>query len=735
MSLVSTLSPRFGAAFAIAAFILLSKSTPCAEPLGTIAGSVVSNRNDPASGASVTLVELRRRTTADEKGAFRFERVPPGKYLIEVLSPRFGSALVPVTLKPGETAELTIPLDLTVHTEEVVVSASLDARSSLDVARPVTVLDSSELQSRMQPTIGETLAQEPGVSATSYSPGASRPVIRGFGGDRIRVLENGIGVGDASNVSEDHAVTTDPLGAEKIEIVRGPSTLLYGSNAGGGVVNVTDGRVPDHVPDRFASGSVDLRYGSNAEEKSGALSVRGGAKAFGWQIGGIKRKTEDFETPDGVLENSDLDTKSGTAGASWIAERGFVGLAYSRFETNYGIPTPEGVRIDMEQRRWDLGGELYLPSGFLRSVRVRAGKTDYEHTEIESSGAPGTQFLNDGWEGRVEVPHRQAGPFQGAFGVQYSNRDLEAIGDEAFVPPTATRTGALFLFEQIGSGKVVFEAGARVENQDTSAAGGLPGRSFNALSASGGVLWKPDDDHVLALTLSRSERNPTAEELYANGPHLATFQFVIGDPDLGQEAGLGLDITLKKRKGFLSGEVSLFANRFSDFILLAPTGNVVDVDGELLPEFAYLQADSEFRGVDAHVDLDILHKDPHHLTIELIADYVRAEVRDGGEPLPRIPPLHAGVGVKYQGSQFWGLVEARRTSRQDRVAEFETTTGGYTWLNASVGLRLFAGSTVHDLVLRGTNMTDRLARNHVSPLKDEVPLQGRDVALAYKLAF
>jgi iron complex outermembrane receptor protein len=700
-----------------------------------VTGKVVANTGKPVEGAQVTIVELKRRTSTDAGGAFHIENVPPGRYVITVSSPRYGSAALQALVEEGKPAELAITLDVAVHTEEVVVSGARPSTSSeADLA--VTVLDNLDLQRMMQPTLGETLAQTPGVSSTSYSPGASRPVIRGLGGDRIRILEGGIGVGDASNVSEDHAVSTDTLATDRIEIIRGPSTLLYGSNAIGGVVNLLDQRIPDSIGDEPLTGSVDLRYGTSAEEKAGGVVLNGGIKQLGWHLDGLKRKSGDLDTPIGVLDNSDADTKQGTAGVSWVPSWGFMGVSYGRFDTNYGVPTDEMVRIDMEQKRWDLRGEV-RSSGFFEALRFRAGRTDYDHAEIESTGAIGTQFLNTSWEGRLEAPHRQVGAFRGTFGFQVGKRDFEAIGEEGFVPPTVTKGGALFLYEEIGTGPVSFDVGARYEKADLSAGGesSLPDRSFSPFSASGGIVWKAGEGYVLTGTVSRAVRAPTAEELYANGPHLATFQFEIGDPNLDAEKSLGVDVLLRKLKGFVTGEVDIFANDFTDFIVLSPTGATVDLDGELVPVFQATQQDARFRGAEAHVDLNVLHRDPHHLQIELTGDYVRAENTTDDTPVTRIPPLRAGIGLRYQGSSVWGLLELRHTSKQDRIAPFETETDGFDWLNASVGCRLFTGAVVHDLVLRGTNLTDKLGRNAVSPLKDVVPLPGRDVSLAYKLTF
>jgi iron complex outermembrane receptor protein len=331
---------------------------------------------------------------------------------------------------------------------------------------------------------------------------------------------------------------------------------------------------------------------------------------------------------------------------------------------------------------------------------------------------------------------RQVGNLRGAFGVQFSNRDFKAVGAEAFVGPNVTKNRALFAFEKIGAGPVDFEIGARYENQDNNIDDpALPSRSFNGLSESGGAVWNLPKDYALAVTLSHSTRLPTAEELYANGPHLATFQFQVGDPTLNEETASGAELSFRRTRGVFSGNVTVFEQKFHDYVFLSPTGNFVDVDGELVPEFVFDHTEANFRGAEAHIDVDLFHREPHHLQLELIGDALRAEDRDSGEPLPFMPPLRYGLGLRYQGAHFWGRVEGRHANRQDRVATFETPTDSYTLLNASVGYRYYLARSVHDVLLRGSNLSDELARNSVSFLKDIMPLPGRDLSLSYRVSF
>jgi iron complex outermembrane receptor protein len=758
---------------------------PAVRPTGVLTGKVVTADGAPVSGAEVRVTELRRRTTSGEDGSFRFEALPPGDYLLEATDPRLGAAVDRVRVTAGETAEVTLALDLAVHQEEILVTASPDARSQSEVAQPTSVLAGEELMLQMQPTLGETLNQEPGVTSTFFGVGASRPVIRGLGGDRIRVLESGIGSGDASATSPDHAVSVDPLGAEQIEVLRGPATLLYGSSAVGGVVNVIDNRVPDSLPGAPIGGTVELRGGTVADERGGAASLDGAlGDHFAWHVDFLKRETDDYEIPGfaesaalraaeeeeaeegeepeeirGIARNSATDTESGTVGLSWIGDHAFFGVATGRYNSLYGIPGGHGheeheeeegehegeeggheeeeealVRVDLEQRRWDLRGGVTQPFGIFRGVNLRFGSTDYEHRELEGDEV-GTRFLNDSWEGRLELLQKRYGALTGSFGLQAQSRDFEAIGDEAFVPPTQTDSWALFTFQEVERGPWRFQFGGRFERQDVAAeltdAEGPKDRSFDGLSGSAGLVWRSGEDYSLGLSLARSTKLPNAEELFSNGPHLATNAFEIGDPGLDPETSLSADLTLRKTSGPFTGEVNLFLNRFDDFIFESATGE--EEDG--LQVFRYTQRDAEFSGLELTGLYELIHAEPYHVDLELGFDYVRAELRGTGEPLPRIPPRRYRLGLHYRGEKLHGLIEGQRVEEQDRVAALERPTEGYTLLNASVGYRFFTTRVVYDVLLRGTNLTDEEARNHVSFLKDLVPLPGRDVNLALRLTF
>lgn len=759
----------------LACALLLFPTSLAFASAGSIAGTVVAADGTAVSDTEVRIVDLARTTRTDTNGRFTFTSVPVGAHLIQVLNPRWGGAVVEVEVTSAEALDLTLRLDRTVHSDEIFVSAGTTTRRTDEVPQGTVVLSGEELSHRLQPTLGETLANEPGITSTYFGPGSSRPLIRGLGGDRIRILQNGLDSGDASNTSPDHAAGVDPSSAERIEVLRGPATLLYGSTAIGGVVNVVSDSIPTTLPTNPIAGSLELRVGSNADNRAASTHVTGRLGQLAWHLEAFGREADDLEIPDdadlgdddleegempGVLANSFLDSQGGTLGLAWIGTKGSFGVSVRGFDTLYGIPGGHGheedhdeeeeheegeheedehddhgdeeeetISIDLRQRRLDLRGVLSEPIGPFRTVKLNVGRVDYEHTELEGDEI-GTVFENESWDARLEAAHKPIGRWSGDLGLQASSRDFSAIGAEAFVAPSETKRLALFGLERVDLGAVDLLLGARFERQDTSSSDpGLPDRDFSGVSVSAGAVWELTEGWALASNLARSTKLPTAEELYSNGPHLATNAFEIGDPDLDKEVSLGLDLSLRRTSGRVTGEISLFENRFDDYIYLEPSAEEEDS----LQVFRYQQADARFRGFEAELHLELLELDPHHLELELMFDQVRAELRSSGEPLPLIPPKRYGAALLYRGDRLDGRVEVRRSSSQDRVASFETPTEGSTVVNASFGLRFFLGDSLHRIELRGTNLTDEVVRVHTSFLKDRVVAPGRDVSLMYRV--
>lgn len=666
--------------------------------------------------------------------------------------------------------------------EEIVVTARPSATDQFSVLQSTTVLTAESLQLRLEGSIGETLASLPGFSSSFFGPGSSRPIIRGLDGDRIRVLTNGIGSIDASSVSPDHAVAADPLGAQRIEVVRGPANLMYGSNAVGGVVNVLDGRISERLPEHPFSGQVDLLYGSGSDERAGAGHVDVTVGKFVLHLKGFYRETDDYRVPFGALEddhgedhahehdedhdeheeegnprrvaNSATKSQGGTAGLSYVWDDGFFGVAYSRLDSTYGIPSgghihtegehdhdedleedehehgEENVSIDLVQDRLDVAGEVRGDLLAFQAARVRFGYADYQHVELEGDEI-GTTFHNKAWEGRLELLQKPLldGIWTGASGVQLTSRDFDAFGDEAFVPPSETFNWGLFTFQEVKLGALTAELGARFENQQVD----VPGerRNFDSFSVSGGLAWSPDEDWLIGATIGRSKRAPTAEELFARGPHLAIGAYEIGAPDLRQETALNLEAFVRKREGIVTGSLTGFVTWYDDFISQSFNGD--EEDG--LPVLIRGQTDARFVGMEAEIEVEAVRTDLWSLTVDASADYVRATDTVASGPLPRIPSFRFQAGVEYKRDWLTGRVEVQRVSRQDRVASFEEETDGYTMLNASLSVRPFTGRPDVTVLLRGRNLTNTIARAHTSFLKEVAPLPGRDIRVSLQVGF
>lgn len=738
-----------------------------AQSGGTIQGEVRSTTMGAAGDVLVRLVGQDRAVRTDAQGRFTFEAVPSGNHVLEVRDERLGQATERVSVEAGQTITVEILLSPLFHIDALVVTAGPMASRQDELFQAARVLGGRDLRNRIRPSLGETLTDEPGVTSTYFGPGSSRPVIRGLGGDRVRILENGVGTGDASNTSPDHAVSLDPLTADRIEVVRGPATLLYGSSAIGGVVNILDGRIPQSRPERDVSGNFITTGGTVADEKAAVGSLTTSLGSLVLRGSGSWRETGDYDIPgfaeldhseeeheagehedevEGILENSFTENTSWSLGASWLGSRGYFGVAVTGFDQLYGVPgghaheepvepgaeeeEEELVQVDLRQRRFDAAGELRFDSGFFEAVQFKFGGNDYRHFELEGPEI-GTIFQNDQWETRLEARHRAVGPFEGALGFQASRRDFSTIGAEAFTPPNETDLLAAFVYEEADVGAARIQLGGRFEWQESAVPSGGFSESFSGVSLSSGIRWDLGEPVSVSLSGSRSVKLPTAEELFSDGPHLATRSFEIGNRDLTEEVSYSLDATLHYHLEAFRGSVSGFVNEFSDYIFPAFTGGFQDG----LEEVQYSQADARFLGVEARTEVELFHQGEQHLGLEIQADYVRATLKGNDEPLPRIPPFRLSAGVRYEGMPIHAGFTVRQVAEQDRVASFEEPTPGYTMVEASVGYRLFTGRAVHEIILQGRNLTDEDARSHVSLLKETVPFPGRDLRIMYRVAF
>lgn len=633
----------------------------------------------------------------------------------------------------------------------VVTARPARAQSLEHITQPAAVLAGDALHKKQQNSIGETLASELGVTASSFGQGASRPIIRGLSGARVLVLQDGIGTLDVSSISDDHAVTIEPLQATQIEILRGPATLLYGSGASGGLVNVVTGRIPAYVPDEF-NANLATRYDSAKGERVLALRAKGGLDNFALHFDGLKRATDDYEAADGEIPNSAVKTEDHNLGASFFGERGHFGFAFGRYGTRYEIPPeedhPENVFIDLRQDRLDFAGQLDDPLPGFHGLRLRAGHNEYTHTEFEAPDEPHALFNNNEWEGRLELDHLPIAGFNGTLGAQYRNRSFSVIGEEAFLPAVKLESVGVFLFEDRDWRDWHFEFSARFEHQDTEPtfASGRPSVTHDVYGISGGALWKFTQGYTLGFNAARAQRAPVIEELFADGPHHASLTFEEGNPALDEETANNFDLSLRKTDGRLTWSANFFVNIIEDFIFMQALdengdgiADRVDEDRNLVPDgelllVEYRQDDALFYGAELESILRIFEDRRGQLDLRLFGDWVRGYLTNS-EDLPRIPPARLGGGLSYMRGPWQGDLDLVQVFRQKDVAPLETETGGYVLLDAGLSYTLAAKPVEATLFLRGANLLDEDARRHVSLLKDRAPLPGRSAILGVEMTF
>lgn len=683
--------------------------------------------------------------------------------------------------------------------DTVVVNASPLRGSAESLAKPVDVLVGEELDRAKSSTLGDTVSKLPGVQTTYFGTGVGRPIIRGQEGPRVQVLSGGIGSMDASTVSADHAVSIEPFLADQIEVLKGPATLLFGSGAIGGAVNVVDGRLPDALPDEPLSGRVELRGNTVNDERSGMFRLDGVQGNWVLHLDGLVRDTDDYDIPGyaireshdehegeegegdhaheeqvrGILPNSSVKTRAGGVGATWLGEKAYFGLAASTYRTNYGIPAgahvhddhehegepeeaheEEGpVRIDMAQDRIDVKAGVYNPVSFLQAINLRGAYNDYEHVELED-GLPATRFNNKGSEWRLEAVQNAWHDWKGAFGLQYGSTDFSAVGEEAFVPSTTTDTLGLFVVQEKDFGPWKLELGGRHEQvkldpQDRER------RSFDVTSLSAAAIWRLNNVFDLRFGLDSSERAPTNEELFAAGTHVATQSVEIGDANLDKERSKRAEIGLHAHTDRVDFKLAAYQTNFDDFIYLADTG----VE-EGLPVRLWTQQDAKFKGMEAEARIKLADSDSIGAwDLRVYGDLVRATL-DGngtrevafdvphgdhahhytaelaqGGNLPRIAPARLGAELNWSQGGWRASLGGVRYLKQDEVAQNEEASPGYTLVDAHLAYRWDRPATSWEVFLDGSNLTDEEARPHTSLLRDFAPLPGRGVAFGLRAYF
>ncbi|WP_196137836.1 TonB-dependent receptor [Aliikangiella sp. G2MR2-5] len=759
-----------------AALCVTSLSTPAKVIQG-----VIKN----ASGEPMKRVEVKVRgelvsAVTNENGEFSLD-LPLGIHILDVEGGSKAHFHQQVEVNEGnnELVELTLEDE---PTHKIVVTANPLEHTSLDMATPTIVMSGEELVMKRATTLGEILQSQPGLSLSSFGPAVARPVIRGLGGARVQITNNQMIVQDASTTSADHDVGVEPLLAEQIEVVKGPATLLYGSGAIGGIVNTSDRKINDDLVTEL-TGGIEVRAGDSATgEESLVFTLDGGNENWNWHLDGYSNESDEIEIPGpaesealheaeqgeeesgheeeagGVLEGSQSETRGGSFGLTRVGEWGYVGASVSKVDKLYGVPghaeheeepvnvvieeaAHEGVEIDMSQTRYDLQASFVELSDIVDQWFIGYALTDYEHSELEGEET-GTRFENEAWELKSYLKHNSLMGWTGIVGLQVTERDFVAIGEEAFVPPSTTQTRALFWVEERESGDLKWELGARFDSQKVDAFG-MPEVSESGLSFSSGVVYSISNHNKLAFNFSKASRFASVEELFSFGPHVATRSFEIGNANLDKETSNNLDLSYRFESEKFSGEFNLFWNQFNDFIYGA---NVTAIDSCVSEEAAteaeaedlqlvcYQQQDADFSGAEFQLEYQLGEIGEHSFKLGILADYIKAELDDGSY-VPRIPPMKSGVSLHHDYRAFSAELNWTHFDTQDRLAENELVTEGFELLDLELAYRMPLRADEVFIFFKGKNLLDEEARDHSSFLKDLAPRPGRSFTIGARYSF
>ena len=617
---------------------------------------------------------------------------------------------------------------------------------------PTLILSSADLDRLAQSNIGDLLADLPGVVSSYFGPNAGRPVIRGLDGDRLKITQNGVNSLDASSSSPDHAVSVDPLAIREAQVLRGPAALLYSTSILGGVINLVDARIPDQ---RLAQRqSVTGRLGSVDGLRSVGVLAEGSAGSFSYHVDGFDKSTDDLRTPVGRIADTSADNRGAGAGFSYLTSNGYVGLSYSGLDSTYGV-AEQDISIGLEQRRWDLAGKAEVAGSVVRSLAYRVGVADYAHTEFEG-GAPGSTFTNEGWDGRLDVELVKIGSVEGVVGLQANRFDFGVTGDEAFLPDTRNSAMATFgSFVQNLAADQRLRYGFRIEHAQVDAsawthagvATNPPADSASFTPASFAFAWAKDlnPSWTSTINLTRTERAPNFQELYADGPHVATDVYEVGNRDLGKEQGFGLELELAKVRGAVSGSFSVYYNRFSSFIALQRNGSGPDLSGVGGPDFSsgvdelarydFTSVPADFFGSEVKVNFQFVDTPVSKLGLEWYGDFVRASNTDTSEALPRISPGRIGAALHGLESGWTWRLDATYHFAQNHTAPDETRTAGFTMVGASLAHPIKFAQLDGQFTLRAINLLDQEARNASSFIKGALPMPGRGVEAGLRLNF
>ena len=781
--------------------LLLASPSALAQ---TLSGTVTNAAGKPLANATVEIEALKRVTSTNELGEFTFSNVKEGDYTLHIFASGFAHLHEHAQVQSDNAEGANFVLARSAI-EVIDVHATPMHLSVMESATPVSVLSGETLRRQQAATLGDTLEKLPGVQSNFHGNVASTPIIRGLSGPRVLITQNGLDVSDVSRVGPDHAVASEASTAKQIEVLRGPATLFFGSGAIGGVVNVVDQRVPTSTETR---GEFVLETQTVNDQKLGTFNVTTGVDNIAFYADGFYRDSNDYETPvapdiddpDGahVVENSNEESNGFTLGTSYLFDQGYVGVAVERFEREYGVPGHShggdtSVFADLEQTKYQLLGEYNFTNDFLQSVHFRAGYTDYEHAEVEG-GLVGTTFSNETEELRVELLHKPMAGWRGGISLHYKGSDVFAQGEEAFTPPSEMEMFAVALMEERHFGDFLVQLGARAESVTLDASSVLlpeldahehddehdhdehahdehehegsefvrqfaVDQEFTPISLSAGVVYTINESYNVGVSLSRSERAPSASELLSFGPHIGTRtyeigalfdlseegEFVLSQTAIDLETANNIDLTFRKTQGDVGFVFNAFYNQVDNYYFQEETGLFAesghdhdhgeeghgeeghDEHSDELPVYLFGSADAILHGFE----LQVAWQTTDNLKLDFFADYVKARLKDGGA-LPRTSPMRVGSHVAYTLDNFRADLDITYFAKQDDISTFETETDGYTLVDASITYDIPLGDIDLSVYLSGENLTDEEARVHTSFLKDIAPRPGRNFAFGVR---
>src|SRR5262245_700669 len=701
-----------------------------AQSNGSLRGSVtLGDAGKPVHNVRVTIIQLKRSVETDERGAYEFHNILPGTYDVAAHLDLAPDVVKSVQVTAGNATTIDFKIELSEVREQVTITATGSEESTFNSIQSVTVVGSQELAKKNPVSLGEALDFELGVAKRSFGPGTARPVVRGFDGDRVLVLQDGQRIGGLGFQSGDHAEPIDLLGVDRVEVVKGPATLLYGSSAIGGVVNAVSAHESAHPGLR---GYITGLGATNNFQGGGSAGIEYGKRNWlVWGNGGGQR-AGDYKTPLGRVTNSFTHDGNGSGGFGYFG-KGWFSADFNYDNRKYGVPfdhseeQPEVVYLTPRRAGLQLKGGYRDLNSFLSSGNFSFGYNNYKHDEVEAyTGEVGTSFRNNSYLYRGVFDERRTGRLSGSFGFWGMRRDYESIGEEALAPPTNQNSFALFGLQTINMERVALQFGGRFEHNGYNPTG-LERRSFNGFSGAAGFRVPLGRATAFVANYTHSYRAPALEELYNNGPHPGNASFEIGNPDLERESSDGIDLSLRHSSGRVRAEGNFFYYHINNFIFLAPTGGVEDG----LPVANYAQGDSRFVGSEARLDVGLTR----NLWLLSSLDYVNAELKDTQTPLPRIPPLRGRVGFEafYKGFRFNPEVVMARD--QNRLFPLETRTPGYATVNLTASYTIAQQHAAQTISVNAFNLNDKLYFNHLSFIKGFAPEIGRGVRLVYTIRF